>query len=142
MFRRTIVTCLVLAVATTSFASHTVEVRASCAAELARDPSHLRTLRGELAQALAGITSPASYTLDVSLVRLGSTAVGKDIEVRAEIRALLSDDRGQVRWTSTSNSLARGRVSDQATLKRDAVASAARDLASSVRARCCASRDR
>lgn len=142
MFLRTIAVCLVLVAATTSFASHPVEVHASCTAELARDPSHLRTLRGELARALAGISATTSYTLDVSLVRLGSTAVGTEIEVRAEIRALLSDARGKVHWTSTSNSLARGRVGDRARLQRDAVASAAHDLARSVRAKCCDARKR
>lgn len=127
-----------LLAASPSVASHAVQVHATCAAELARDPAHLRTLRGELAQALAGITPRTSYTLDVSLVRLGSTSVGTDVEVRAEIRALLSDRRGQIRWTSTSSSRARGRSTDHAQVQRDAVAFAARDLAKGVRARCCA----
>jgi hypothetical protein len=140
VFLRTIAVCLVLAAATASFAAHPVEVYASCATELARDPSHLRTLRGELAQALAGISSTASYKLDVSLVRLGSTAVGSELEVRAEIRALLSDARGKVHWTSTSSSLARGHAGDRARLQRDAVAAGARDLAKSVRDKCCARR--
>lgn len=133
MVARLVTACLVLAVAIAN-ASPAIEVHATCAAELASDPAHVRTLRGELAQALARISASASYTLDVSLVRLGVTTVGSELEVRAEVRAMLSDARGKIRWTSTSRTAARGPARDRIRLQRDAVSAAARELAKSVRA--------
>jgi len=136
MLVRLVTASLVLAAAT-AIASPAIEVHATCAAELASDPAHLRTLRGELAQALTRITATASYTLDVSLVRLGISTVGRELEVRAEVRAMLSDARGRIKWSSTSRAAARGPARDRIRLQHDAVSAAARDLARSVRAHCC-----
>ncbi|HEX5062842.1 MAG TPA: hypothetical protein VFV99_25890 [Kofleriaceae bacterium] len=136
MVTRLVTASLVFAIAIAD-AAPVIEVRATCAAELASEPAHLRTLRGELAQALARTTATASYTLDVSLVRLGVATVGRELEVRAEVRAMLSDAHGKIRWSSTSRSAARGPAADRIRLQRDAVSAAARDLARSVRAHCC-----
>lgn len=111
-----------------------VEVHASCATALARQPVHVHTLRAELTQALAGTRASDAYTLDVSLVRLDVRAAGRNIEVRAEVRALLSDERGRIVWNSTARSTARGTAKDRELLQRDAVMSAARNVARSVRA--------
>jgi hypothetical protein len=110
-----------------------VEIHATCAAELASGAPHVRTLRVEVARALAGSRVPSRYTLDVSLVRLASTTIGGQLEVRAEVRALLSDEHGRARWQSTSHATARGAARQQALLQRDAVTAAARDVAKLVR---------
>jgi len=136
MLARLVTACLVL-VAAIANAAPVIEVHATCAADLASDPTHLRTLRGELAQGLTRISATTNYTLDVSLVRLGIATVGRELEVRAEVRAMLSDARGKIRWSSTSRSAARGPAADRIRLQRDAVGAAARDLARSVRAHCC-----
>jgi hypothetical protein len=115
-------------------AASALQIHATCATELARDPAHVRTLRGELTRALTGMRAPAGYTLDVSLVRLGTSATGRGLEVRAEVRAMLSDKHGVVRWSSLSRATARGTARDRALLQRDAVAYAARDLAKSATA--------
>lgn len=126
------VMCLIL-VAAMAPASAGIEVHATCATELAREPAHVRTLRDEVARALASTPVSKRYTLDVSLVRLTGTTVGRQIEVRAEVRALISDERGRARWQSTSRATARGAIRDRALLQRDAIGAAARDIAKSVR---------
>src|SRR5688572_12633110 len=98
-----IMLCLVLATSWAE-ASRGVEVHAHCAAELAKEPAHLRTLRAELAQALADMQANTGYKLDASLVHLGSKTAGNELEVRAEVRAFLSDERGQIKWSSTARS--------------------------------------
>lgn len=102
--------------------------------ELARDPVHVRTLRQELARALAGSRVPGRYTLDVSLVRLTAAVVGNQVEVRAEVRALLSDARGRARYQTTSHATVRGSFRDRVSMQRDAVTAAAHRLAGSVHA--------
>ena len=113
-------------------AASALQIHATCTAELARDPAHVRTLRGELTRALRGMRAPPGYTLDVSLVRLGTSATGRELEVRAEVRAMLSDRHGVVQWSSLSRATARGTARDRVILQRDAVAHAARDLAKSA----------
>jgi hypothetical protein len=129
---RLVVICGLLASSVTP-ASAGVAIHASCAADLARDPVHVRTLREEVARALASTRVTTRYTLDVSLVRLASTTTGRNIEVRAEVRALLSDEHGRARWQTTSRAVARGSARQQADLQRDAVTAAARDVAKLVR---------
>ena len=136
MVARLVTASLVLAVAIAN-AAPAIEVHATCAAELSSEPAHLRTLRGELAQGLARTSPPSAYTLDASLVRLGISTVGRELEVSAEVRAMLSDASGKIRWSSTSRSAARGPAADRIRLQHDAVTAAARDLARSVRAHCC-----
>jgi hypothetical protein len=144
MFARIVLACLLIASVmiggSALAASPVVEIQATCAAELARDPVHLRTLRGELSRALANMRPATRLTLDVSLVRLGTASVDGELEVRAELRALLSDEHGRIRWTTTSRSTARGTAGQHTALQRDAVAAAARELAKGVRIRCCAPR--
>lgn len=108
-----------------------VAIHATSVAELA---PHVRTLRGSLTQQLQGL--PDGYTLDVSLVQLGSTKIGSELEVRAEIRAALSDKHGRMRWTSTARAVARGPAKDRALLERDAITAAAEQVARHVRTRC------
>ena len=115
-------------------ASAGVEIHATCASEVSREPVHVRTLHDEITRALAGSPVTTRYTLDVSLVKLASSMVGGQLEVRAEVRGLISDARG-IRWQSTSRANARGSVRDRALLQRDAIGAAARDLARSVRMR-------
>jgi hypothetical protein len=110
-----------------------VKIHATCTTELAGDPAHVRTLRDEVARALASAGVTKRYTLDVSLVRLASTTSGRDVEVRAEVRALLSDEHGRARWQTTSRATARGSTRDRAAIQRDAVSAAARDVAKLVR---------
>ena len=116
-------------------ASADVKVHATCAAELSRETSHVRTLRDEVARALAGTPETPRYTIDVSLVQLGTSTVGKQLEVRAEVRALLSDEQGRARYQTTSRAVVRGHVRDRALLQRDAVRAVARDVATALRTR-------
>ena len=133
MLGRVVLALLILASSPVSAAS-ALQIHATCAAELARDPAHVRTLRGELTRALNGMRAPPGYTLDVRLVRLGTSGAGRDVEVRAELRAMLSDKHGVVQWSSLSRATARGTARDRLLLQRDAVAYAARDLAKTARA--------
>jgi hypothetical protein len=128
-----VIACFAL-VAFVADAAAGVEIRATCAVELARDPVHVRTLHAEVARALGSAPVTARYTLDVSLVRLAATFVDGQLEVRAEVRALLSDASG-IHWHTTSRATARGNVRDRALLQRDAIGAAAHDLARALRTR-------
>jgi len=94
---------------------------------------HLRTLRDELTQALVGVAAAPGAAIDVSLTRVTVTPAGSQLEVRVELRALLSDEKGRLRWATTTRSTARGDTRDRELLLRDAVSSAARDLGRRVR---------
>jgi hypothetical protein len=123
---------LVIAAAVPAAASQPLAINATCATALAGDASHVRTLRGAIARALAKQPQqfPAGYTLDVALVRLDVTrAAGNELHVRAEVRAALSDARGVVRKVSIASSLARGPQRDRALLQRDAIVESAWQLA-------------
>jgi hypothetical protein len=111
-----------------------VTIHATCAAKLAREPAHVQTLRGELTRALDGVRTASGYALDVSLVEMSSTGTASMLDVRVEVRAMLSDARGRVRYAATSRATARGQARDRALLERDAVAAAAHDVARAVRA--------
>jgi hypothetical protein len=129
---RLMLACLVLASASAD-ASRGIAVHASYGGSLVRDPALLRTLRTEMTRALDGARVPGGYKLDVSLVRLDAARSGVELHVHAEVRALLSDNTGRIRWTSTARSIARGSQRDRALLERDAVAATAHQLGTLVR---------
>lgn len=104
-------------------------VHASAVAALA--PEHLRTLETALANALGDIPT----TLDVSLTKLDVTPIGSELEVKVELRALVSDDTGRIVWSSTSKATARGSARERTQLHRDAITAAAQDLGKRVRSR-------
>ena len=122
---------LVIATAAPAAASQPLAIHATCAAALRNDASHVRTLRDAIARALAKQPHqiPAGYTIDVALVRLDVTEVGKELQFRSEVRAALSDARGVVTTVSTVSSLARGPQRDRALLQRDAIVESAWQLA-------------
>lgn len=123
---------LMVATAVPAAASQPLAINATCAAALAGDASHVRTLRDGIARALAKQPHqiPGGYTIDVALVRLDVTpAAGNEIQIRTEVRAALSDARGEVKKVSTITSLARGPQRDRALLQRDAIVESAWQLA-------------
>jgi hypothetical protein len=128
---------LVGAIATSAFAG--IELHVTCAGELARDATHLRMLRSELAKVVDGMSPTSSHTLDVALVRLEIAQRRSELEVTAELRAMLSDDHGRVIWTSSLRSTARGAARDRAMIQRDAIGGAADQLGRQLRSRCAGS---
>jgi hypothetical protein len=125
VLRRIIVACTLLAALPAGARSGSV-IHTSCAAQLAADPAHLRTLRAELERALGG--KAEGYTLDVSLVQWSAKPMNNEIEVRCEVKTLLSDKSGRVRLTSTSRATARGPLRDRDAVQRDAIAAVASDV--------------
>jgi hypothetical protein len=117
---------LVFALTTSAHASPVIHT--SCATELAE---HERTLHDELARSLAGTDAQ----LDASLVSITETLAGTDVEVRAEVRALVSDPSGAIRWQSTAHATVRGALPGRVQLRRDAVIEATRALAAAIRKR-------
>jgi len=109
-----------------------VAVRATCAAKVAAE--HSRTLRAEIERALAD-ASTDGYSLDVTLERLDVTTHGGELEVRASVRALVADQHGAMRWSSSAHAIAKGRAHERAQLVHDAVAEAGRAVAATVRTR-------
>jgi hypothetical protein len=124
---------LVSAVSTAASAG--VEIHTSCAAEVASDPAHVRTLRAELTRALAGVSTPSGTTLDVSIVRFHETTANGEVEVRTEARAFLSDGKGRVQWSSSSRATARGAMKERTLVQRDAITAVAQQLAKLIVAR-------
>lgn len=104
-------------------------VHASAVVALA--PEHLRTLETALTTELGNLPT----TLDVSLTKLDVTPIGGDLEVKVELRALVSDDKGRVVWSSTANATARGSARERTQLHRDAITAAAQALGKRVRSR-------
>lgn len=103
---------------------------------VAANASHARTLRVAMAHAIAAQPLPAGYTVDVALVRLDVVATPQgELEVRAELRASLSDDQGIVRSVAATSTSARGRRRDRALIQRDAITEGARSLAKRLAAR-------
>ena len=84
-------------------------------------------MRDALAQVIAPL--PQGYSIDISLVRLDAKLAGAELEVRAEVKAILSDARGQVKAVSTSKTVARGPSRDRSLISRDAISEAARGVA-------------
>jgi len=119
---------LALALALTTSAHASPVIHTSCARELTE---HERTLHDELARTLASTDAQ----LDVSLVSLTERLVGTDVEVRAELRALVSDARGEIRWSSRARATVRGALPQRAQLRRDAVIEATHALAATIRKR-------
>ena len=119
---------LALAFALTTSAHASPLIHTSSANALAE---HQRTLHDELARSLADTDAQ----LDVSLVSLTETLAGTDVEVRAEVVALVSDARGAIRWSSRARATVRGALPSRAQLRRDAVIEATRALAAAIRKR-------
>jgi hypothetical protein len=119
--------------ATFTSASAGIAIHATCVAEVARDPAHVRTLSTELVRALAHVTAPTGYALDVSLVRVDATTHDGEIEVQVEARAFVSDGQRRVRFSSTASATARGSARDRALVHRDALAAIAQQLATTIR---------
>lgn len=133
MLARIVITAVILA-ATPVAGSPRLAINARATGELARDAAHVRALRAAVAKTLSEIPAAhAGYTLDVSLVELELTPAGADLEVRAVVRALLSDSHGRIQVTSTARAIARGLARDRALLQRDAIGSAGEQLANRVR---------
>lgn len=116
-------------------ASAGIAIHATCVAEVARDPAHVRTLSTELARALADVRAPTGYALDVSLVRVDTTTADGEIEVQVEARALMSDRKRRVQFSSTTTATARGSARDRALIHRDAFTAIAEQIATHVRTR-------
>ncbi len=91
-------------------------------------------LREELARALGEIAASRRYTLDVSIVQLAVTASRDELEVRVELRGMLSDDHRRVLWSSMARATARGDAKDRTMIQRDAYAAAADRIAAHVHA--------
>lgn len=119
--------CLVLAAASAGAAQNRA-IRVTCAAAVARDAAHERWLRAEMTRALADIPLAAGHTLDLSLVRLDAKPASKELEVRAEMRALISDAHGRIHMQTTTRAAVRGAERDRALLERDVIAGAAQHL--------------
>ncbi len=134
MLARIVIAALVLAAAPV-VGSPRVAINARATGELARDTAHARVLHAAVAKSLSGKPGEhAGYTLDVSLVELEVTPAGSELEVRAVVRALLSDPHGRIHVTSTARAIARGLARDRAVIQRDAIGSAGEQLAKRVRA--------
>jgi hypothetical protein len=124
--------CLVVATAPV-IAGPAIEIHASCAADIATDPTHIRTLKSELAQALAGATE--AHAVDITLVKLDTTASANELVVRAEVRAFVSDPKGRIKWATTAHATARGPAKERTLIQRDAVGAAARNVGKIIQGR-------
>jgi hypothetical protein len=120
---------VILAVFAGAASAQGVAVRAACAPQVAQE--HSRTLRAEVERAMAD-AHVDGYTLDVTLDKLEVIAHGSDIEVRATVRALVADEHGAMRWSSSSRAIAKGRAREREQLVHDAIAEASRAVAKTV----------
>ena len=123
---------LVVAAAVPAAAAQPLAINATCAAAVASGGDHARTLRVAFARTIETQPQriPAGYTIDISLVRLdASQASNGELQIRAEVRAALSDEHGVVRSVSSATSTARGSQRESALLQRDAITESARELA-------------
>jgi predicted component of type VI protein secretion system len=109
-----------------------VAVRATCAAQVATE--HSRTLGAEVERALADATADG-YSLDVTLEKLEVIPRGGELEVRVSVRALVADEHGAMRWSSTAKAVATGRARERDQLVHDAIIEAAHAVATTVRTR-------
>jgi hypothetical protein len=60
---------------------------------------------------------------------------GSELEVRASVRALVADEHGAMRWSSTARATARGRAREREHLVHDEITEAAHAVAATVRTR-------
>ena len=132
MLARLALLCLVVASAPVA-AGTAVEIHASCAANVASDPGHVKALKSELAQSLAGATE--ARAVDVSIVKLETTTEAKDVIVKVEVRAVISDPKGKMEWMTSARSTARGAEKERALVQRDAISAAARQVGKNIRQR-------
>ena len=132
MLARIALVCLVVATAPVT-AGPAVEIHASCAADVASAPEHIKALKSELAQVLAGATE--ARAVDISLVKLETTTESKDVIVRAEVRAVISDSKGKMQWMTSARSTARGADKERMLVQRDAIGAAARQVGQNIKIR-------
>ena len=135
MFTRITLVCLLLAAPAS--ASPKVDIHASVARAVASNPAHLETLHNELVVVLDGMPAAGGLTLDVSLVRIVATARGGTLIVKVEVRALLSDKTGRVRFASNARATAKGSVKNRTLIEGDAVKAATHELGKLVRKQRC-----
>jgi len=121
--------CLVVATAPV-IAGPAIEIHASCAADLAADPTHIRILRSELAQALANASE--AHAVDITLAKLDTQTASQEVIVRAEVRAFVSDPKGRIKFATTAYATARGSIKDRALVQQDAIAGAARSAGTNI----------
>ncbi|HUS30031.1 MAG TPA: hypothetical protein VMZ53_16105 [Kofleriaceae bacterium] len=130
MLARIALVCLVVATAPV-VAGPAVEIHASCAADVATDPTHVRTLKSELAHAMANAT--AAHAVDVTLVKLDTSSASQgEVIVRAEVRAFVSEPNGKVKWAASARATARGPAKDRSLVQRDAVTAVAQEIAKTI----------
>ena len=113
-------------------AAQKLAIHVTVAAHVTRDDVLVRALRDALDKALAARPRalPAGYSVDASIVRLEVAPVGaSELEVRAEVRAILSDERGRMHVTTSARTVARGSARDRALLQKDAIVESAKQLA-------------
>ena len=132
MLARIALVCLVVATAPV-IAGPAIEIHASCAADVVSDPAHLKALKSELAQSLAGAAE--ARAVDISLVKLETTTASSEVIVRAEVRAVISDPKGKMQWMTTARSTARGAIKERGLVQRDAISAAARQVGQNIRQR-------
>ena len=129
MLARIALVCLVVATAPAS-AGPAIEIHASCAADIATDPAHVRILKSELAQALAGASE--AHSVDISLVKLYTQTESGEVIVRAEVRAFVSDPKGRIKFATTAHATARGSAKERILVTRDAVGGAAHEVGRAI----------
>jgi len=85
----------------------TVDVTAACANALRLDAitrkAHADVIRNVLVDAFParGAASATRFAIDVSLVELEVTTVRGQVEIRAQVRAVVSDDQRRIVWLGT-----------------------------------------
>lgn len=131
MLARIALVCLVVATAPV-IAGPAIEIHASCAADIAADPTHIRILRSELAQALANASE--AHAIDITLVKLDTQTAADDVIVRAEVRAFVSDPKGRIKWATTAHATARGSIKERTLVQHDAIGAAARNVGKAIQA--------
>ena len=129
MLARIALVCLVVATAP-AIAGPAIEIHASCAADLAADPTHIRILRSELAQALANASE--AHAVDITLVKLDTQTASNEVTVRAEVRAFVSDPKGRIKWATTATATARGSIKERDLVQHDAIGAAARSAGTNI----------
>jgi hypothetical protein len=120
---------VVLALALAGSRAHAQPV-VHASAVIALAPEHMRALEAAVTSALGEVPT----TVDVSLTKLDVTQHGGELEVKVELRALVTDESGRVVWSSCARAAARGPARERMQLHRDAITGAAEALGKRVRA--------